>query len=323
MAAFCKYCGKSLQDGEICSCPQAQAEAAQMYQSQQQPQQPPQGDYQQPQQPFPSYPQPPQQPAGPNPVVAALQKILPYLKSYVSAPISAAQDLVARKDMVFAAVLLCIQIIAGGLLPISLVSAYLNGFGTVYGGASAIVIQPFLGGDITKDITKSTEKSFSMFGDEVKFSASIPMSLVFGILAAAVAIAIFVVIAFAVSKIAGSNCTIQDAVIASAAHSPLVTVLLLLSFLFCFFSLTLGLILLLVSVLAWMVLAIPTFQALAPNAPQNKFWISAFAGILAALMIGGWAAYTIGSMSVDHATCEMNDKTYTVEKLRKELKGFF
>lgn len=57
MANFCKYCGKALQDGEVCSCPQAQAEAAQQYQGQQ----PPQGGYQRPPQIY----QPPQQPPYP------------------------------------------------------------------------------------------------------------------------------------------------------------------------------------------------------------------------------------------------------------------
>ena len=57
MASFCKYCGRALQDGEICSCPQSQAEAAQQYQSQQPPQgyQLPQG-YQPPQ--YQQYAQP-------------------------------------------------------------------------------------------------------------------------------------------------------------------------------------------------------------------------------------------------------------------------
>ncbi len=35
MAKFCPYCGKPLADGEICTCPQAQAEAAQNTQGQQ------------------------------------------------------------------------------------------------------------------------------------------------------------------------------------------------------------------------------------------------------------------------------------------------
>ena len=55
MASFCKYCGKALQDGEICSCPQAQAEAAAARAQSQTPpnfyQQPPQQPpYQPPQQ---------------------------------------------------------------------------------------------------------------------------------------------------------------------------------------------------------------------------------------------------------------------------------
>ena len=53
MANFCKYCGNALQDGEICSCPQAQAEAAAIAQGQQ----PPPNFYQQP----PQYQQPPLQ----------------------------------------------------------------------------------------------------------------------------------------------------------------------------------------------------------------------------------------------------------------------
>ena len=65
MANFCKYCGRVLQDGEICSCPQAQAEAAAAhaqsqgssgyYPPQQPPQQPP---YQPPQQPQYAPPRP-------------------------------------------------------------------------------------------------------------------------------------------------------------------------------------------------------------------------------------------------------------------------
>ena len=344
MATLCKYCGRVLQDGEICTCPQAQAEAAQQYQGYQQPpqggyQQPPQGyqqGYQQPsqgyQQPPQGYQQPPQgyqqgyqqppqgyqQPAGPNPVGAAFQKLIPYLKTYIKVPVSAAQNLVAQKDMVLAAVMLCIQIIVSGLLLFSMVGSYLNHFGTVYAGTTAVVIKPFMGSDLTEDLKDSLEKSFGYLGDEAKLSASIPMSLIFGILAAAAAIAIFVLVVFAVSKIAGSNCSIQDAVISSAAHTPFVTILLLLSFICFLFSFQAGLFFLLASVLVWMVLAIPTLQVLAPNAPQGKFWICTIAGILAALLIGGLAAYNIGAMAVDHATCRINKETYTIKELRED-----
>lgn len=145
--------------------------------------------------------------------------------------------------------------------------------------------------------------------------------MIFGILAAAAAIAIFVVIVFAVSKIIGSNCSIQDAVVAAAAHTPIVTALMLVSFLFFLFFMPLGVIFLVIAMLAWMVLAIPTLQALAPNASQNRFWVCAIAGILAALLIGGFAAYSIGSVAVGSATYRDGKETYTIKEMREELRG--
>ena len=331
MATFCKYCGKALQDGEICSCPQAQAEAAQMYQSQQ-PQQPPQGYPQQPPQGYPQppqqgypqqgYPQPPQQPAAPNPVVVALQKLLPYLKSYVSAPISAAQNLMAQKDITFAAVLLGIQVIVGGLLLFSFVGAFLNNLGIALFAPMIVTFKLLSGGAVLSQISDLAEELMdSMDLDDlgVEFSASIPMSIIFGILAAAVAIAVFVLVAFAVGKIAGSNCSVQDAVVAAAAHSPLVTVLLLLSFLFFLFFMPLGVIFLALAILTWVVLAIPTLQALAPNASQNKFWVCAIVGVLATLLIGGFAAHTFADMAVGHATCEIDDDEKTINEMREDV----
>ena len=108
-------------------------------------------------------------------------------------------------------------------------------------------------------------------------------------------------------------------IVAAAAHSPIVTALLLLSFLFFLFFLPLGVLFLTLAMLAWMVLAVPTFQALAPNASQGRFWACAIAGVLAALLIGGWAAYTLGSMPVEHAAYRIDGKTYTVKDLRNQL----
>ena len=341
MATVCKYCGRPLQDGEICSCPQAQAEAAQMYQNQgyqqppqgyqqpsyQQPgyQQPPQGyqqGYQQPPQGYQQgYQQPPQgypqQPAAPNPAGAAFKNLLPYLKSYIKAPMSTAQDLAARKDMIFAAVLLGIQIIVGGLLVFAMVGSYLKNIAIVILGPAVFLARPFIGGSVMDDLSDALE---DMVEDlDFKVSASIPMSLIFGILAAAIAIAFFVLVAFAISKISGSSSSIQDVVVASAAHSPIVTALLLLSFIFFLFFMPLGVIFLVFSILAWMVLAIPTLQVLAPNAPQSKFWCSAIVGVLLTLLVGGWLSYTVGSMAVEHATIKVDRESMTVKEMQEEL----
>ena len=309
MANFCKYCGKALQDGEICSCPQAQAEAAQQYQSQQPlPQQPPQNyqlGYQQPpqgyqpQQPPQGYQQAPQgyqpqqlqRPAGPNPVVIALQKVLPYLQSYVKAPVSAARDFAAQRDMTFTGVLLCIQAIAGGLLLFGFLQSICGVISSAMGLAGG-----FLGGGVS-------------------VSANFFMSLIFGILATAAAIAIYVLIIFAISKIMGSNCTIQDVAVAAAAHTPFVTVLLLLSFILCLLVMWLGLIVFSVTMLAWIVLTIPTLQSLTSNSDQGKFWICAIVGVLAAQLIGCWAAYSLGFMAVGHITIKSGSESRTINQI--------
>lgn len=332
MANFCKYCGKALQDGEICSCPQAQAEAAQQYQGQQ-PQQPPQGyqlpqgyqqppqDYQQPpqgyqpqqppqgyqqppqgyqpqqppqgyqqppqgyqpQQPPQGYQQPPQgyqpqQPAAPNPFVTALQKILPYLKSYVSSPVIAAQDFIDQKDLIFAGILIGIQAIVSGLALFGILQGLCNAVNGVAGILGA------------------------------KMGASIPMSLIFGILAGVLAMAIFIVIVFAVAKICGSGCTFVDAVLAAVSHTPFVIVLLLASFLLFLLFLPLGAILFLTAMLSWIVLAIPTAQALIPNASQGKFWICIIVSVTLALLIGTWAATSLGAAAAGYMT--VNGKTF-------------
>ena len=351
MANFCKYCGKVLQDGEICSCPQAQAEAAQQYQSYQQPQQPPQGyqqppqDYQQPpqgyqqppqgyqqppqgyqqppqgyqqppqgyqqppqgyQQPPQSYqpPQQPQQPAAPNPFVLALKKLLPYIQSYVKAPVSAAQEVRGQNNLIFAGILLGIQAIAAALCLFSLLSAVCGALGDLIAGMMGLGGMAGLGG----------------LGALAGFSIgpSIPMTLIFGILAAAAAIIIHVAIVFVITKILGVNRSFPEALVICGAHSPFVTVLLLVAFILNFLYLPLAMIFFLAAMLTWIVLSVLTLQTLVPAASQGKFWICSIVGVLAALLIGGWASWFLGSQSIGHITINAAGQKITVNDAMKE-----
>ena len=206
MANFCQYCGKPLQDGESCSCPQAQAEAAQQE----------------------GYQQPPQ-PAAPNPVVLAFRKLLPYLKSYVKAPMSTAQDLMAQKDVTFAGVLLGVQADAAGLLL----------FGILQGLCNTINALSGLG--------------------KVTFGASIPMSLIFGILAGIAAM------------------------------------------------------------LAWMMLTVPVLQSLVSDPSKGRFWICVIVGVLASLLIGAWASFTLGGNAVGHMTVTGYGETHSFNEIGNSI----
>ena len=303
MANFCKYCGKPLQDGEICTCPQAQAEAAQQYQGQQPGyQQPPQGyqqpgyqqlpqGYQQPgyQQPPQGYQSPqggyqppqgyqPQQPAGPNPFVAGLQRIPSFLGNYLKAPVSAVQSLVNSKDVVVAGVLLCVQVLICGLLLFSALNSVDN---TMYGdGESKMAAVLALGlAAVNEDLRSLKDPSF-------------PMSLLMGILIAMICLAVYVLIIFAAAKIAGSKATFTDALVAAGGHSLCVTVLLLLSFITFFMLFELGAIFFTAAMLFWLVLTGPAVQSITSfnMAKEGTLWICLLLGVTIAVVFCGWIA---------------------------------
>ena len=283
MANFCKYCGKALQDGEICSCPQAQAEAAQQFQGQQPPQgfqQPPQG-FQQPPQGFQQPPQgyqQPQQPAGPNPFVVGLQRIPSFLGNYLKAPVSAVQSLVNSKDVVVAGVLLAVQVLICGLL---LFSALNSVDDTMYGDGeskAAAVLAVGLAA-VNEDLKSLKDPSF-------------PMSLLMGILIALICLVVYVLVIFAAAKIAGSRATFTDALVAAGGHSLCVTVLLLLSFITFFMMFEIGAILFTAAMLFWLVLTGPAAQSITPpNATkEGSLWICLLLGVTIAVVFCGWIA---------------------------------
>ena len=299
MAAFCKYCGKPLQDGEICTCPQAQAEAAQQYQGQQPPQgyqqppqgyyqQPPQGSYQQPPQGYPQQPpqgypqQPPQgypqQPAGPSPFALGLQRVPTFLSSYLKAPVSAVQSLVNAKDMIVAGTLLVVQLIVCGLLLFSALNSVSD---TIYGdGESKMAAVLYVGLVAVNEDLKPADFE----------EPSVPLCLLMGILIAAIVVAIYVVAVFAIARIAGSGATIADVIVAAGGHSLYVTALLLLSFITFFMMFELGAILFTAAMLFWIVLTAPTVRTIAPPhaTREGSLWLCTTLGVSVVVVLCGW-----------------------------------
>ena len=296
MANFCKYCGKALQDGEICSCPQAQAEAAQQYQgyqSQQPPQeapqgyQPPQGpqDYQQPPQ---DYQQPPQnyqpQPAGPNSFAVGLQRIPSFLSSYFKAPVSAVQALVNAKDVIVAGALLVVQIIISGLLLFSALDSVSDSYSAAYSfgddySKAAIVLGTGLSA-VNEDLSAS----------DMREGPSFPLSWLMGILIAAICVVVYVLVIFASAKIAGSRASFTDAIVAAGGHSLYVTILLLLSFITFFMLFELGAIFFTAAMLVWLVLTAPAVQTIThpSTTKEGTLWICVALGVVITVVFCGW-----------------------------------
>lgn len=249
MAKFCKYCGTPLAEGQVCTCPQAQADASG---AQSQFTQPPQQQYGQQQ-----YNQQPQAPKGPSPVGSAFHNLGPYLKTYFRSPVEATRSAMAQRDLVLPIVLLVIQMIVAGLTIFSVLNKFVGIMSAPmrYYGSTAKVTAPFLG------------------------------SLLAGILAAALAMIVYILLMFAVAKIMGSSCSFQDVLIASGANSLFVTAAFLLSFLVFFVSMQFGFILLLFTLVVWMGMSVPTVQAVVPNSNSGKFWICYVVSMLISLII--------------------------------------
>lgn len=316
---FCPTCGKELEDGSsFCGYCGSRIEASA-------PQQPPQQPYSAPQQPYtPPQQQPynygqqqgynqqqgygqqqgyagPQQPPRTSAAAAAArsaaQGLLPFLKSYMNAPAAAVKNLLAQRNMVTPLILLGIQAIVTGLLIFSVLSKI----------CSMVKDLIFAGMGLSglSGLTASVPR----------FGPSFIMSLIWGIVAAAVSIVIFVAIVFAVCKIMGGSCTFQDALIACGGHSLFVTALLLISFILFLINLQLGMIFFMGALVAWVATGVLSAQAITQDTNPGKFWICYIAGVLITLLVSGFVASKCFSGAVNAVSISYEGQTVTVGEM--------
>lgn len=294
MARFCKYCGTQLEEDQVCSCPQAQFEAAQ---TQQQDSSVQQAAAPQPQ----AAPQQQAAPAAPSPIGIAFKNLIPFCKAYLRSPVEATRAAISQKDVILPIILLLIQAIAAGLVIFSLLNKVCRSIQSLIFAAMGL-------------------SSFSsLFGGGPTISASFIMCLIYGILASVIAAAIFVVVIFAAAKLMKSTCTIQDVLIACGANSLFVTVLLLLSFILFFLSIKIGIVLFVLAMLTWVIMGVLTTQAVAPGAEQGKFWILYIVAVLVALLVGGWISSKFFGLSINATKISYGGESITIGKALDDI----
>ena len=283
MAKFCKYCGTQLNDDQVCTCPEAQAAAQPA--AQPAPEVAPQAA-------------PQAAPAAPSPFSIALKNLVPFLKAYLRSPVNATRAVIAQKDFLLAIILLAIQAIAVGLVIFSFLHK-------LCGVVREFVLAAMGLGGMT---------SSSLFGgfSGPAITASFPLCLIYGIVCAIIVIAIFTVLLFAVAKIMKSTCSFKDVLTACGANSPFATVLYLLAFILFFVSIKLGLIALLFATLAWLIMSVPTVQAVTPGTEQGKFWISCIVAVLIAMLAGGWVSSKFVGMSAKATRISFEGESATI-----------
>ena len=183
----------------------------------------------------------------PSPAGVAFSGLGGFLKSYFVSPVQATRDTLAKKDLATPLILMGAQLIACMLM--------LLGF--------CLKISMMSGG-----------------------YASVPFQVWFlgGLLGDAICVILFVALLFAGAKIMGSTCTFQDVLMTCGCHSVFVTGLMLITFLGFLIAIQLGVWLLIFTLILWIALGVPSFQAVVPEMESGKAWL-VYLGVVIVTML--------------------------------------
>lgn len=235
---YCQYCGTKLEDGQICTCEMAKAAAVS-----------------QPEQaPAPAAPASAAPPAESR-VSIVFKKLKKYIASYFSNPTQAVSSVLTEEhDFSLPIVLTVIRLLAFGL--------------AIYGLLNKLCKIMF--DFVTTAILRYGNASNAL---AASLTVSLPRSLIFGALIAAICMLLFIAMLYALVRIQHGKIAFSDSFRASAANGVPTSALLLLSFLLSFISPSLSIACIALAMLAWIISGVRTAQIISPNSSAGTFWI--------------------------------------------------
>lgn len=284
---YCQHCGTKLEDGQICTCEMAQSAASQQPQPAQAPLQQPAA---------------PATPPAESQVSIIFRKFKLYLSSYISNPTQAVRSVMAEEyDFTIPIVLTVIRLLAMGLA----IYGYLN---KVCKEILTLITTTILRYGSTADILTA------------KLTASLPKSLFFGALIAAIGMLLFAAMLYALVKIQHGEATFGDIFKASAANGVPTSALLLLAFLCSFFSVTPCVVFIALAMLSWIISGVRTARLVAPNSDSGSFGMMYFVGVVLIIVVGYWVIPTIFLWAVGGITASYMGETATLQSAFDEIK---
>lgn len=284
---YCQHCGTKLEDGQICTCEMAQAAASQQSQPTQAPLQQPTA---------------PATPPAEGQVSIIFRKFKLYLSSYTSNPTQAVRSVMAEEyDFTIPIVLTVIRLLAMGLA----IYGYLN--------------------KVCKEILTLITTTIFRYGSTAdiltaKLIASLPKSLFFGALIAAIGMLLFAAMLYTLVKIQHGEATFGDIFKVSAANGVPTSALLLLAFLCSFLSVTPCMFFIVLSMLSWIISGVRTARLVAPNSDSGAFGVMYFVGVVLIIVVGYWVIPTIFLWAVGGISASYMGETVTVQSAFDELK---
>lgn len=175
-------------------------------------------------------------PPQPSAVGIAFSGLGGFLKSYLTAPVQATGSVLQKRDVATPALLLGAQAIAAILM---LLAACVKISSMTYGLAEVPFKVWFLG----------------------------------GLLSEAICVALFLALIFGAVRIMNGNASFVDILIVCGCHSIFITAMMLVSMVCFFLSLEFGFYVMLLTLVLWIAMGVPSFQAVAPEFDSGKSWI--------------------------------------------------
>lgn len=175
-------------------------------------------------------------PHQPSAVGIAFSGLGGFLKSYLASPVQATSSVLQKRDAATPALLLGAQAIAAILM---LLAACVKIGSMTYGLAEV----PF---------------KVWFFG---------------GLLSEVICVALFMGLIFGAVRIMNANTSFLDVMMACGCHSIFITAMMLVTMVCFFLSLEFGFYVMLLTLVLWIAMGVPTFQAVAPEFQSGKAWI--------------------------------------------------
>lgn len=305
---FCRYCGRQLEDGELCTCKRAQQDVAETAKAVEKADAVETDDaskavavteVEEAAEASPS-----QQGVGntmspavaQSAIIIAIKKIVPYLKQFFSDPGKAIRDVIQSEDTMLAITMTLIRALSMGLAIFGLLRSICKVIGT-----------------------SSDKLSYYLDGNKLKVSASFSHSMLYGILIGLLGMALFTIVVFLIARVQKSSATFKSTYYATSANSIMMTLLLLCTFLLSFISVEVCLICFVLAIISWPIFELPAAQVLCER-QSELFWTCYLVGVLLIFFIGWKTMPSLFLNAVGETKLTVNGNVKVLSSMIDELK---
>ncbi len=149
----------------------------------------------------------------------------------------------------------------------------------------------------------------------VKVSAPFFMSMLCGIIMAAVWVALYSLVYFIAARIMKESCSFKNAICACAGNSLIPMVLMLLTIIGLQISLSVGVYCASAVQISWCVMGVVGLMALRPKTESGGFWFAFLIGIIIAVAINAVVSWNLSLLAIKETSFSDGNISYTINDM--------